>query len=296
MEVSFELYRVFYHAAKNLNFTLAAEELFVSQSAVSQSIRQLEGQLGVILFKRSGRKLALTEEGKTLYPFVERAYHGIKSGEVALSALMELEAGSVRIGASDTLSKSILLEPLKRFHERYPKIKLSINNRPSSVSVDLLEKHRIDLALVNIDPNRQYPHMRVEKIGEIENGFIATKGYLERYGLHGRVLTLAEIYRHPLIVLEKSATTRRLFDHWVKRHKLDRAPEFEFGSNELIVEMTRLEMGIGFINRMPELGDDPDLVVIPIKETYPKMDIAILTAEDVPLSKAAEAFMKDLVD
>lgn len=294
MQVNFELYRVFYHAAKHLNFTLAAEDLFVSQSAISQSIRQLEQQMGVTLFKRSGRRIALTEEGQTLYPFVERAYNSLKSGEVALAALMSLDAGIVRIGASDTLSKSVLLEPLKQFHETYPKIKLSINNRPSTVSVDLLGKHLIDLAIVNIEPHRHYPDFHIQTIGEISNGFIATRGYLERHGLLGKTLTLSEILKHPLIVLEKNATTRRLFDSWVKDTHLTKMPEFEFGSNELIIEMSRLEMGIGFINIAPSAIDET-LVVIPLKTPYPKMDIAVLTAKDVPLSKAAEAFLKRLI-
>ncbi len=123
MEINFELYKVFYHAAKYLSYTKAAESLFISQSAVSQNIRQLEDQLNIQLFVRAGKGVKLTIEGEALFAHVDKAYNLLKSGEQYLDSIRSLSQGLVRIGASDTINKYFLLDPLKTFHEKHPHIK-----------------------------------------------------------------------------------------------------------------------------------------------------------------------------
>ena len=104
-----EYYKVFYHVGKLSSITLAAKELSISQPAVSQSIHQLEKTLGCSLFQRTSRGMKFTTEGELLYRHVERGYEQIELGQKRLRQLQHLDAGEVRIGASDMTLRFFLL-------------------------------------------------------------------------------------------------------------------------------------------------------------------------------------------
>ena len=121
----------------------------MSQPAVSQQISALEKQLGVSLFKRNGRGIALTSEGSLLYEYVERGYEEIIQGERRLGQLLHLEAGEVRVGASDMTLRFFLLPYLEKFHQLYPGIKVTVTNGPTPETLKYLEDDRIDFGVVS---------------------------------------------------------------------------------------------------------------------------------------------------
>ncbi len=113
MDINFELYKVFYFVSKTLSFSEASSKLFISQSAVSQSIKTLEEKIGCQLFFRNTKRVRLTREGDILFKHVEQAYNFIKAGERTLEEMHSLEQGDIRIGASDTICKYYLMPYLK---------------------------------------------------------------------------------------------------------------------------------------------------------------------------------------
>ena len=119
MDINYELYKVFYYVATTLSFSEASKRLFISQSAVSQSIKALEKKLDQTLFIRSTKRVQLTPEGEILLRHVEPAMNLIKRGE---SQLMDsaTTGGQIRIGASDTICRYFLVPYLKRFHKEFP--------------------------------------------------------------------------------------------------------------------------------------------------------------------------------
>jgi DNA-binding transcriptional LysR family regulator len=112
MDVNFELYKIFYHAAKYKNFSDAAKQLFISQSAVSQAIKNLEEKMGSALFYRKSRSVELTQEGTLLFSHVEQAYNFLKTAENKISQMQNMDCGEVRIGVSDTICKYYLISYL----------------------------------------------------------------------------------------------------------------------------------------------------------------------------------------
>ena len=126
MSVKLELYRVFKEVAEAGNITAAAQALYISQSAVSQSIKQLEGELQTRLFARNSRGVALTPDGRMLYEYVRSAIGLLETGEEKLSQSRELQMGHLTIGASDTVTSQFLLPYLDRFHRQYPAIHIQI--------------------------------------------------------------------------------------------------------------------------------------------------------------------------
>ncbi len=126
MGVKLELYRVFREVAEAGNITAAAQNLFISQSAVSQSIKQLESDLQTRLFARNSRGVSLTPDGKMLYEYVRSAMGLLETGEEKLSQSRQLQVGHLTIGASDTVTSQFLLPYLDRFHRQYPGVHIQI--------------------------------------------------------------------------------------------------------------------------------------------------------------------------
>ena len=119
IDINYELYKVFYHVASTLNFSEASKQLYISQSAVSQSIKTLERKLDQTLFIRSTKKVQLTPEGEILMRHVEPAMNLIQKGETQLLDAAST-GGQIRIGASDTICRYFLIPYLERFHKAFP--------------------------------------------------------------------------------------------------------------------------------------------------------------------------------
>ena len=138
MDINYELYKVFYHVATSLSFSEASRQLFISQSAVSQSVRTLEKKLNQTLFVRSTKKVQLTPEGEILLRHIEPAIHLIKRGENQLQETSSLGGGQLRIGASDTICRYFLVPYLKQFHKDFPGVHIKVTNQTSVECVTLL--------------------------------------------------------------------------------------------------------------------------------------------------------------
>ncbi len=172
MNVNLEYYRVFYQAAVTGSITLAAEHLCISQPAVSQAVRHLEGELGTKLFLRTPKGVRLTREGEMLYVYVKRGIESIRDGEEMLKQLKCLDTGVIRIGASDMTLQFYLLPYLEQFHEQYPKIKVMVSNGPTPETIDALENGGIDFGIVST-PFDERNGLCSIPVKEIENIFIA---------------------------------------------------------------------------------------------------------------------------
>ena len=144
MDINYELYKVFYYVATTLSFSEASKQLFISQSAVSQSIKALEKKLDQSLFIRSTKRVQLTPEGEILLRHVEPAMNLIKRGEAQIMDAVST-GGQIRIGASDTICRYFLVPYLKRFHREFPNIHIKVMNQTSLRCVDLLETGQVDL-------------------------------------------------------------------------------------------------------------------------------------------------------
>lgn len=291
MDINFELYKVFYYVAKSLSFSTAANELYISQSAVSQAIKQLEEKLNTRLFFRNTKHVQLSEAGTLLFTHVEQAFHFLKTGERSIGELHSLEQGELKIGASDTICKYYLLPYFKQFNLLYPKIKLSITNRPSPVCAGLLAKGLVDISIVNLSVEKHYPNMTISKRKMLHDAFIASYAFAH---LQGCCLTLNDISALPILSLEKNTTTRTFLDSLFARHNLVFQPEIQLGSVDLMIELTKIGLGISFISReyiQKELAGN-QLFSLTLTTEIPSRELGILTHDYLPVSLAAQKFIE----
>ena len=149
MDINYELYKVFYYVATSLSFSEASKQLYISQSAVSQSIKTLEKRLNQNLFIRSTKKVRLTPEGEILLRHIEPAINLIQRGENQILEANTLGGGQLRIGASDTICRYFLVPYLNKFHKAYPNVHIKVTNQTSPGCVDLLENGQVDFIVTN---------------------------------------------------------------------------------------------------------------------------------------------------
>lgn len=293
MDINFELYKVFYFAAKTLNFSKAAEMLYVSQSAVSQSIKLLEKKLDTKLFLRPTKNMRLTSEGETLFRHIEQAFNFIKSGERALFEIGNLIQGKIHIGASDTICKYFLLPYFKKFHEDYPNIRIHITNRPSPLCVDLLKRGSIDIAVVNLNSKHKYENLDVVPVKTIQDIFIGGEKFRN---LKDITVNLKDLEKYPILSLEKNSTTRSFFDELIKKNGIKISPEFELDSIDLLIEMTKIGLGISFVieDAVKEELRKGTIFKLRIKEDIPSRSIGIITNNKLPLTPTVKVFIEML--
>ena len=184
MEQNLNHYKIFYEVAKCGNISKAAENLYISQPAVSKSITKLEQSISHTLFVRSKRGVKLTEEGRTLYEHLEKAFDTIDHAEKKLRQISALGMGQLRIGASTSLCKHILLPYLQDFIMDNPHVKVSIDCKPTFETLKQLREDKIDIGLIcETDLDNGYSFLPVKSIHDI---FVATKTYIDNLMLRER--------------------------------------------------------------------------------------------------------------
>ncbi|MEG0227567.1 MAG: LysR family transcriptional regulator [Lachnospiraceae bacterium] len=287
MDINYELYKVFYYVASSLSFSEASKLLFISQSAVSQSIKSLEKKLDQVLFIRSTKRVQLTPEGEILLRHVEPAMNLIKRGE---SQIVEAAStgGQLRIGASDTICRYFLVPYLERFHKEFPNAHIKVMNQTSIKCVELLENGQVDLIVTNY-PNTYLSNLSsIKRIKTFHDVFIANHTF---DSLKLRKLTFLELLEYPILMLDKKSTTSEFLHSLFQQHQLDLVPEIELSSNDLLIDLASIGLGIAFIPDYCIPHKSNDLFIVKTKETLPPRELIIAYNQQLPTSKAVVEFM-----
>jgi DNA-binding transcriptional LysR family regulator len=288
MNINLELYKVFYFVAIELSFSKAASKLFISQSAISQSILSLERELNTKLFTRTTKKVTLTQEGETLFRHIEPAIHSIEQGEKQLREIAALGRGRLHIGVSDTICKYYLIPYLQSFHESYPNIDILITNQTSIECVHLLKKNKVDLIVTNLPNHEINDSLDVIETKSFRDIVIAPSSYT---GLFDKRVSFETLNTYPVLLLDKQSSTTQFLQESFRKLGLSLKPAIELGSIDLLVEMTSIGLGITFV---PDYvyRSNKQIHIVKTKETLESRKLGIVTHAKTPLSNASQAFIK----
>lgn len=284
-----EYYKVFYYVARAGSITVAAQELSISQPAVSQAVKQLERQLGVSLFHRIARGVRLSQEGRILYSYVEKGYEQIELGVRKVRQMQNLELGEIRIGASDMTLRFYLLPYLERFHEKYPQIKVTVTNAPTPETLGYLEDGKIDFGIVST-PFDDIQGIKSKKVREIEDIFVAGRRFIS---YKNKMLDLQELQRLPMIFLEKNTSTRNSIDSFLLKNEVTICPEFELATSDMIVQFALRNLGVGSVVRdfAAEYMEEGYLFELRFNKIIPKRSFCVVCSTKTPLSAAASGLL-----
>ncbi|MBQ1801605.1 MAG: LysR family transcriptional regulator [Lachnobacterium sp.] len=287
MDINYELYKVFYYVASSLSFSEASKKLFISQSAVSQSIKTLERKLEQPLFIRSTKKVQLTPAGKVLLKHVEPAMNLIARGEGQLLDASNLGLGQLHIGASDTICRYFLVPFFKEFHKKFPNVPIKVTNGTSINCVDLLSQGKVDLIVTNFPNSHLNPSYLQKTVANFNDVFVANPDY---FNLTQKEISFEELKQYPLMMLERKSTTSEFLHKQFLQHQLELLPEIELSSNDLLIDMAKIGLGIAFV---PDycVKDSSELFILNTKEKMPTRQMVASVNTSLPLSPSTKAFL-----
>lgn len=289
MNISYDQYKLFRCAAQCESITLAAEKLYISQPAVSQSICRLEEAIGCPLFIRTPKGVKLTAEGQVLYKYVSEGMDKITEGERRLTAMLRLDAGEIRIGASDMTLEFCLLPYLEKFHLKYPNVKISVTNNPTPQTLQLMKSGRIDFAAVS-EPF-SHDDLEVIPIREVNDIFICGSKYEAENGC------MISEFKDKLILLEENTSTRSFLDTEFRKRGFNASPKFELATSPQIVSFASRNMGIGcvvsdFAKNAVMSGEVSEIIT---SDPLPPRNICIVRSSEEH-SRAADVLLKMITE
>lgn len=293
MDINLEYYKIFYYVGKLKSITLAAEELAISQPAVSQAVKHLETALGSPLFVRTSRGVRFTTEGEVLYSYVKRGYESIRLGEKKFLELLDLEEGELCIGASDMTLQFYLLEYLEKFHEKYPRIRVTVKNAPTPKTLKMLQEGSIDFGVIST-PIQKRMDLKFRKVRDIQDIFVVGKKFRE---LSERTLDYRELEELPLMCLEGTTSTRAYVEEFLGENGIRLQPEFELATSDMLIRFAVRGFGVASVVEDFALEAMKKGEVFPLQfdREIPKRHFCIVTDEKVPMSAAARRFL-DLLE
>ncbi|KAF9126448.1 LysR family transcriptional regulator [Paenibacillus cellulositrophicus] len=289
MTNNYELYKVFYWAAKTGSLTQAAKALYLTQPSVSHAIKQLEERIGVTLFYRNSKGVSLTQEGKILFSYIEQSQILITLAEEKMVALKNLDSGELRIGGSDSLFKHYLLPFLEDFHVKYPGIKLHLNHGTTPEVISYLKEGRIDLGVVRMPIFDS--QLEVTESIELQDCFVAGERYEE---LKGQALSMEQLMEYPVILFSRNSRVRMAITELFEKYGHELKPDIEVGSVDLLIEFAKRGLGISYVTRefvAKELKEG-SLFEIELDVEIPPSKVGLMVMRNMPISAAAKRFIE----
>lgn len=294
MNANFENYRTFYFVAKYGNITAAADALYSEQPNVTRAIKNLERDLGCVLFTRSNKGVTLTPEGEKLYRRVAIAYEQITAAEEELARYNGFEEGILRIGVSETALHEVLLTALVRYHALYPKIKFNLINLTNFQAISAVKNQAVDFALIATPFDLDKP-LKAVPIKRFQDIVVCGERY--KYLTTGKV-DFEELTKHCIVSLNKSSKTYEYYRNIFRDYGLEFSPDIEVSTSNQILPIVQNNLGIGFVPASfaeKELASG-EVFELETEEPIAPREICLIKRSDFSLSVAAKEFEKRLKD
>jgi DNA-binding transcriptional LysR family regulator len=288
--VNLELYRVFYTVAKCGSLTKAADELFISQPAVSQAIKQLESQLGASLFNRTHRGMELSVQGgKLIFKQVEEALNLLDSAENKLIELKTTATGTIRIGATDSIFSHVLADKIVTFNEKYPAVKFELITGTSPETLTQLKENRCDVGFVNL-PIEDRDVNFTGTVTHLSDIFVAGDKFAF---LKGNRVELKDLQQYPLLMIETNTVARRTFASFTQNLGIALNPDIEVANWDLMVKLAIKGMGIGCVPReyVKKELDSGELFEVDVSPQLPVRGVGIALPKNIPVPYALREFI-----
>ena len=289
--VNLEWYRIFMHTARTGNLTKAAQMLHLTQPTVSYAIKQMEEALGVKLFQRLSKGVEPTAEGRALLAYVEQSFSLLDAARQHVQDLKQLTAGEVRIGASDSLVKHLLLPQLNLYRREHPGVRIRLSHGSTPVIARRLLDGRIDCAVLHLPVDE--PELDIRALRTLEHRFVVGRARRE---LAERPLSAGELAKLPLLLLSPGSSTRVFVEQWFAAKGLAILPDIELGSVDLLIEFAKQGYGAAFLalDFVEEELRRGDLIALQTDDAIPPRGIGLAVRRGMTLPLAADRFVRML--
>ena len=244
MNINFELYKVFYEVANEKSISKGAEKLMISQPAVTQSIKTLEGELGGQLFIRTPKGVILTTEGEILYNYIKDGMSYFVNGANKFSSLKNLDSGVINIGATTIISDKFLMPYLKEFSNQYPNIVINVVNDLTDNLIKKLRNGDLDIVIMSTNNNTDIKDLKLKEIESLNDIFVGSEKYKNK-----KIDSLEELLKEDLLLQKYPSVSRTNFNNYLKENNLSCTPKMEVVSHSLLTSFTENGFGIGLLTK-----------------------------------------------
>ena len=290
--LNFNQLRTFYYAAKNLNFTAAASELFITQPAVTAQVKSFEEFCSLKLFKKKGRKLHLTDEGQALFEYAENIFKYEKEILNVIDDMKELKRGDLRLGTTKTYARYFMPFLISSFRKAYPHIKIHLDEGSSRDMIHSLVDLKNEVAVIARAEDHPdvsfFPFSREEMviIASTDHPFAAKK----------KAVSFRQLAQEPFIMKEDGSCTQKLVERLFAREECEPNLLMETSNTEFIKQLVMRGEGISFLVKEAVDAEikEGKLTTIPLKGSKIFLDVSIAYLKDQIMSPAAAAFVDTL--
>ena len=243
MNVDLELYRVFCEVVKHKNISKTAESMYISQSAVTQSIQKLETILGGKVFYRNKNGVELTEEGRNLYEYIKDSIETMSNAENIFSKYINLEKGKIRIGGGNSLVNSLIINPMIEFINKYPNVDILINSGITDGLIQKLANGELDLVVLNLPFKlNKYSNVEVLPIKKSQYCLFCSKSYAKEHNIKN----LENIEECKFVFPKTYSSKSKILNEYLKNNNIEINPNYEVSSTSIMKNLVMSDVGIGF--------------------------------------------------
>ena len=290
MNTDLELYRVFCEVVKYKNISKTAESMYISQSAITQSIQKLESMLGGKVFYRNKNGVELTEEGKNLYEYIKDSIETMNNAENIFSKYITLEKGKIRIGGGNSLLSSLIFEPFLKFTKKYPNVDISISSGITDVLMQKLANGELDIVALNLPfKDKKYSNIEIIPLKKSTFAFFASKDYIKKHPIKN----IKEIENNTLILPKAPSSKKKILDDFCNKENIDLIANYEVSSSSIMKRLVLNDIGIGFTN-IENIKDIKDKIKIINKIEIEDTKEGIATLKKNMSNKATIELVKEI--
>lgn len=264
-DINLNLYKTFYDVARYGSFSKAAELTYSTQPSISKQIKNLETQLDTKLFHRKPNGVELTEKGKELLFYIEKAYGNILTAERIMLETDNLDRGKLSIGMPSNMYKFII-DDIKNFNDKYPNIEITIITGTTTYLMNLLDVHKIDFIIDTLPINYVSSEIVVENIKEMKYCFISNN--------KENIKNLKDLEKYKLILPIEGTNNRDMLDELLFKNDIEINKIINIHTSELIIDSVKASMGIGYV--LEDLVKDEFVNILNLKEKLPTATLALI--------------------
>ncbi|MEU9391095.1 LysR substrate-binding domain-containing protein [Streptomyces sp. NPDC048324] len=294
--MQFQQLQYFVAVAETRHFTRAAELVHVAQPSLSQQIRALERELGADLFRRARGNITLTDAGEALLPLARRILADADTARHEVQELAQLRSGRVRLGATPSLCTGLLPDVLRAFHDRYPGIRLLIEEGGSHDLVRELARGALDLALVVLPLPTPSPALTTVELLREDLVVVSSPESPAPGGPNRRTVRVSDLEGERLVMFRHGYDLRELTVAACRAEGFE--PEFavEGGEMDAVLGFVRAGLGVAVVPRMVATRTGRGLRVTPLARPGLYRTIALAHRSDVAPPRAARELQRMLLE
>jgi LysR family transcriptional regulator, cyn operon transcriptional activator len=281
--------KYFIKSAELLNFTEAGKSSNISESTLSQQIKQLEIELGILLFSRVKKHVELTEAGEMLLPYARRTVANSEDAIQRMKDLQNLHTGTLRIGGTFSLC-TLLTETLLKFSRKYPDIKVSVECQTGNKLIEHLKEHKLDLALCFESP---LPDESIESVYLFDSPLCVILH--KHHSLAARKeINLQALRDYPLALTIKGMHAREILDYHLLMNKEKLEPQIELNDINILFQLIKTKHWTSILP-ISTITNEKEIKAVPLAEKGIKMRAALMSLKDNYQKKSVTEFSQMLL-